>query len=92
MSFAAKVSRPSCEEETKKKRVAVEMREQIRLNGIVRGEGRESTCTISATRVHLPGASGASETTNWSISKVSEALPDGDYDIFADQSASMYVL
>jgi hypothetical protein len=60
------------------------MREQIRLNGIVRGEGRESTCTISATRVHLPGASGASETTNWSISKVSEALPDGDYDIFAD--------
>jgi hypothetical protein len=60
------------------------MREGVRLKGTVRGEGREATCTIAATRVSLPGAPGVSETTGWSMLDVSESLPDGNYEILAD--------
>jgi len=60
------------------------MRERVRLKGIVRGEGREATCTIAAVRVSLPGEPGISETTDWSMLDVSESLPDGDYEILAD--------
>ena len=60
------------------------MRERVTLNGIVRGEGREAACTISATRVSLPGAPRVSETTDWSMLNVSESLPDGNYEILAD--------
>ena len=59
------------------------MRERVTLKGIVRGEGREATCTITATRVSLPGA-GVSETTDWSMLDVSELLPNGNYEILAD--------
>ena len=60
------------------------MKERVRLQGVVRGEGREATCTIIATRVSLPGAPGVSETTDWSMLDVSEPLPDGNYEIVAD--------
>ena len=60
------------------------MRERVRLKGVVRGEGREATCTISAARVSLPGAAGVSETTDWAMLDVSEPLPDGNYEVLAD--------
>jgi hypothetical protein len=34
------------------------MRERVILSGVVRGGGREATCTIEAVRVSLPGALG----------------------------------
>ncbi len=58
--------------------------EPVILHGTVRGEGREAACRISATRVSLPGAPGVSETTGWSMLDVSEPLPDGNYEVFAD--------
>ena len=60
------------------------MRERVKLKGVVRGEGHEATCTIAATRVSLHGAPGVSETTEWSMVDVSERLPDGNYEVFAD--------
>ena len=57
---------------------------RVSFPGIVRGEGREATCRIEATRVSLDAAAGVSETTNWSIVDVSESLPDGNYEVFAD--------
>ena len=60
------------------------MRERVILHGIVRGEGREATCTIEAIRVGLPDAAGVSETTNWSMLEVAEPLPDGNYEVVAD--------
>ena len=60
------------------------MRERVILHGVVRGEGREATCTIEAVLVSLPGAPGVSETTDWSMRSVSEALPDGKYEVLAD--------
>jgi len=60
------------------------MRERVRLKGVVRGEGPEATCTISAAQISLPGAAGVSETTDWVMLDVSEPLPDGNYEILAD--------
>ena len=59
------------------------MRERVTLHGVIRGEGREATCTIQATRVSLPGAPGVSETTDWKMLNVSEKLPDGNYEVEA---------
>jgi hypothetical protein len=59
-------------------------RERVTFAGIVRGEGREATCTIEATRVSLRGMPGASHTAHWSMVDVSESLPDGKYEVMAD--------
>lgn len=58
------------------------MKERVILQGVVHGEGRKATCRIRATRVTLEA--GISETAEWSILDVSERLPDGNYEIFAD--------
>ena len=65
-------------------RAMASTREPVTFPGIVRGEGREATCTIQATRVSLGGAPGVSHTTHWSMVDVSDSLPDGKYEVFAD--------
>ena len=58
-------------------------RELVELSGILRGAGHETSCTLRATKVSLPG-SGAAAYTNYSMKAVSEALPDGNYDLLVD--------
>lgn len=62
----------------------VAMSERVILHGTIQGEGRKAACRILATRVSLPGAAGVSETTHWSMRDVSEELPDGNYEVFAE--------
>jgi hypothetical protein len=56
------------------------IRERGRFSGILRGEGQEATCTVSATKVTLAGTS-ESTYTDYSIENVSKALPDGNYQL-----------
>jgi hypothetical protein len=57
----------------------------VRFNGILHGEGGQTTCTIEAIEVSLPGAPGVTGTTNWSIVSTSEPVPDGTYELLADR-------
>lgn len=58
------------------------MRKVITFPGVLRGEGQESECIISATEVTLPGTS-VSALANYSIQKVSKVLPEGHYQLIA---------
>jgi len=66
-------------------------RELVELSGILRGAGREASCILRATKVSLPG-SGAVAYTNYSMKAVSEALPDGDYELIVNGDAIRLVL
>jgi hypothetical protein len=58
------------------------MKERISFSGKLRGDGHEAECTVSATRVTLPGTS-AVALAEYSIQKVSKTLPEGRYQLFA---------
>ncbi len=60
----------------------VSIRETVRSPGILRGEGQEATCTVSAMKVTLPGTN-ESGYMDYSIENVSKALPDGNYQLTA---------
>jgi hypothetical protein len=55
----------------------------VTADGILRGEGHKASCRVSATKVGLLGAPGIFEYTNFSIEKVSKALPAGIYQLSA---------
>jgi hypothetical protein len=61
------------------------MRVRVVLHGIIRGEGRDATCTIDAVRTSLPGTPGVLDAVRWSIRDISQSLPDGNYEVFADR-------
>ena len=58
------------------------MKEPVRLTGILKGQGVETTCTIQAVKVSLPG-SGAAEYANMWIVETAKAVPEGDYQLLA---------
>lgn len=58
------------------------MRKLVTFPGILRGEGQEAECIITATEVILPGTS-VSALANYSITKVSKVLTEGRYQLFA---------
>lgn len=62
-------------------------RKAVAFPGILKGQGHEATCTVSAVQVTLGGTS-VSAYTDCSISNVSRALPDGDYELFANGEKS----
>ena len=55
-------------------------KERVRFSGVLRGEGKGATCTGHVTKVTNP-ITGISAYTNYSIENVSEALPDGNYEL-----------
>jgi hypothetical protein len=57
-------------------------REAVSFAGVLRGQGYEVSCTVSAIRVTLPGVDQAYA--QHSISSVSQTLPDGDYQLLAN--------
>ena len=57
------------------------IRERVSLPGMLRGDGGQATCTVHATKVSLPGAPGTFAYAECSVDNVSEALPDGIYDL-----------
>jgi len=54
------------------------VKEPVSFVGIIRGQGHEATCTVSALKVTLPGA-GVSAYARYSVRAVSQLLPVGDY-------------
>lgn len=58
-------------------------REKDSFPGILRGQGHEANCTVSATKVTLPG-SRFSTYAKLSIKNVSKSLPEGEYQLFAN--------
>ena len=61
----------------------VERRVRVRFHGILRGQGHQTTCTVSATRVSLPGT-GVEAYTQYRIESVSKPLPEGTYELVAN--------
>jgi hypothetical protein len=57
--------------------------QRVRFPGLLRGEGHEANCTVSATKVSLRGTS-VSAYTRYAIDDSSMALPDGFYQLFAN--------
>jgi hypothetical protein len=57
--------------------------ESVVFRGILRGLGNEVPCSVSATKVSLPGSS-VVEHTNYSIKDVRAALPDGIYQLLTN--------
>jgi len=66
-------------------------RELVEFSGLLSGSGRQASCTVCATKVSLPG-SGAVAYANYSMKTVSEALPDGDYDLLVNGETVRLVL
>jgi len=60
-------------------------RQSVSFSAIIKGEGQEATCRVSATKVSLPG-SGAVAYVDYFIrdEDVSIALPDGHYQVFVN--------
>jgi hypothetical protein len=63
--------------------MAYTTRERVRLTGTLRGQGHEASCAISATKVSL-GQIDSTCSPPFSIENVSEPLPDGEYQSFAN--------
>jgi hypothetical protein len=55
-------------------------KERVSFAGILRGEGHEEPCTVSALKVTLPG-DGVSAYARYSVSNVSQPLPEGEYQL-----------
>ena len=58
-------------------------RERVRFSGTIESERRKVRCSVSATKVTLPGANVAAFA-DYSIDDVSEDLPDGNYSVTAN--------
>lgn len=56
----------------------VSMRKPVRFSGVLRGEGHEANCAVSALKVTMPGGA-ASAYTQFTVNRVESALPDGRY-------------
>ena len=56
------------------------MKERVLLTRRFSGQGHEADCTVSATKVTLPG--GPSAYTRYSVEAGSKALPEGNYQVF----------
>lgn len=56
------------------------LKESVRFAGIVEGQGRKASCTVSALKVTLPGA-GVSAYARYSVEAVSQLLPEGEYQL-----------
>jgi hypothetical protein len=63
--------------------MAYTTRERVRLTGTLRGQGHEASGTIWATKVSL-GQIDSTYSPPFSIENVSEPLPDGEYQLFAN--------
>jgi len=64
-------------------------REHVTFPGVLRGQGHEATCTVSAIKVTLSGT-GVAAYTQYSIERTSKTLPDGEYQLSVnDQSIPM---
>jgi hypothetical protein len=66
------------------------VRELVRFPGTIRGGAHEATCTISATKVSLPGTS-ESAYIDYSMKNVSKPLPDGLYEVIPAQGEKFRV-
>jgi hypothetical protein len=58
------------------------MHERISFIGLLRGDGGQAECTVSAIKVSLPGTTDY-ELTQYSIMRVSKPLPEGKYQLSA---------
>ena len=56
-------------------------REQVILNGVLKGMGRETPCTVLATKVSLPQLN-VFEYIHCDIYRAQQDLPDGQYDVW----------
>ncbi|GGI24798.1 hypothetical protein GCM10010987_31190 [Bradyrhizobium guangdongense] len=56
-------------------------RERVRLHGVISGQGHEAKCTVLATKVTLE-PSGPVAYAAYSVERASQALPEGDYQLF----------
>jgi hypothetical protein len=57
--------------------------QRVRFPGLLRGEGHEANCTVSATKVSLRGTNHF-RYVKYAIDDVSKALPDGLYQLAAN--------
>ena len=62
-------------------------RKLVSFPGVLTGQGQQATCTVSAVQVTL-GGTNESAYTDYSVSNVSQMLPDGDYELFANGNKS----
>jgi hypothetical protein len=62
------------------------IKEHVSFAGIIKGQGREARCTVSALKVTLPGA-GGSAYARYSVRDVSERLPEGEYQLSVNGQA-----
>lgn len=56
------------------------IKKPVTFSGTLRGEGHQATCTVSATKVSVPGT-GDVAYANYFIERVSQALPDRSYQL-----------
>lgn len=61
----------------------VSMKEPVRLSGVLKGEGHEANCTVSALKVTMPGGA-VSAYTRHTVTRVETALPDGRYELIVN--------
>jgi hypothetical protein len=59
------------------------IKEPVFFAGTIRGQGRESPCTVSAQKVTMPGT-GLFAYAHYSVRTVSRPLPEGDYELFVN--------
>ena len=59
------------------------IKQPVSLSGIIRGQGLEATCLVSALKVTLPGAN-VSAHARYAIQAVSGWLPEGEYELSVD--------
>jgi hypothetical protein len=58
----------------------VSKRESVTFQGVLRGQGHEANCTVTAVKVSLPGANEFTHT-HYDITAVSKQLPEGRYEL-----------
>ena len=58
----------------------VSEKQPVTLQGVLRGQGKEATCTVSAVKVFLPGTNEFTYT-DYDITSVSMQLPDAQYQL-----------
>ncbi len=63
-----------------KKGKPMSLRRSVVLHGMLRGQGRERMCRITAVRVTLPGDPAISEYADISVADT-DNFPDGDYEV-----------
>ena len=62
------------------------IKEHVSFTGVIRGQGHEATCTVTALKVTQRGT-GVHAYARYEVKAVSKALPEGDYQLAVNGQA-----